>query len=124
MANGHGGKRAGAGRKRGGKNTASIRQSHLLLREAIERGETPLQYMLSVMQDKDAPIDRRDAMACAAAPYVHPRLAAVESKQTLETGDTLAALLKEIDGRTTGIAQGGDAVEGATMAAVKSLLHH
>jgi hypothetical protein len=34
--------------------------------------------MLAVMRDETAPADRRDDMAKAAAPYVHPKLAAVE----------------------------------------------
>jgi len=121
MANGHGGKRRGAGRKPGSK---AVRRSDIIIREAMERGETPLQYMLAVMQDQNAPIERRDDMAKAAAPYCHPRLAAIESKQILEPGDTLAALLKEIDGRTTGIASGGDTTEGPPMEAVKPVLHH
>lgn len=41
-------------------------------------GITPLDYMLSVMRDNErAPADRLDA-AHKAAPYVHPRLAAVK----------------------------------------------
>ena len=124
MANGWGGKRRGAGRKPGSKNPRGIRQTDAIIREAIERGETPLHYMLSVMKDESVPVERRDEMAKAAAPYCHPRLAAVESKTILEPGDTLAALLKEIDGRTTGIASGGETTEGPPMAVVKSVLHH
>ena len=33
--------------------------------------------MLRVMRDESEPAARRDAMAIAAAPYVHPRLAAI-----------------------------------------------
>ena len=40
----------------------------------------PLDYMLSVMRDSAADIRRRDAMAMAAAPYLHPRLTAVDAK--------------------------------------------
>lgn len=36
-------------------------------------GMTPLEYMLSVMNDPDADPDRRDRMAQAAAPYMHPK---------------------------------------------------
>lgn len=45
---------------------------------ALEGGESPLEYMLRVMRDSEAPLDRRDDMARAAAPYVHAKLAAVE----------------------------------------------
>jgi hypothetical protein len=34
--------------------------------------------MLSVMRDENAPAERRDDMARAAAPYVHPKLAALD----------------------------------------------
>ena len=67
---GTGGKREGAGRPKGSKNRAT--------REALEMakaaGITPLEYMLNVMRDSRAKIPRRDAMAIAAAPYIHPRL--------------------------------------------------
>lgn len=41
-------------------------------------------------------------VAAEAAPYLHPRLSAVEQNTTLK-GDTLSQLLRAIDGRTTGI---------------------
>jgi hypothetical protein len=41
-------------------------------------GEAPLDYMIRVMRDENASAKRRDEMAKAAAPYVHPRLAAIE----------------------------------------------
>jgi hypothetical protein len=44
-----------------------------------EAGVTPLEYMLAVMRDPNVDPDRRDRMATAAAPYIHPRLAAVEA---------------------------------------------
>jgi hypothetical protein len=34
--------------------------------------------MVRNMRDEGAPADRRDRMAIAAAPYLHPRLAAVD----------------------------------------------
>jgi hypothetical protein len=41
-------------------------------------GILPLDYMLSVMRDPKADDKRRDAMATAAAPYPHAKLAAAE----------------------------------------------
>ena len=38
---------------------------------AMEVGMTPLDYMLSVMNDSEAECERRDKMAVSAAPYVH-----------------------------------------------------
>jgi hypothetical protein len=67
----NGGKRPGAGRKPGVRNkkTAEVIQA------VEETGETPLQYMLRVMRDREADENRRDSMAASAAPYVHPKLA-------------------------------------------------
>jgi hypothetical protein len=69
-----GGKRAGAGRKRGSvsKKTTEVAQ------RAAESGLTPLEYMLKVMRNSKAPAGRRDEMAKAAAPYMHPRLSSIE----------------------------------------------
>ena len=36
--------------------------------------ETPLQYMLRVLNDETVPDDRRDRIAGMAAPYVHPKV--------------------------------------------------
>ena len=40
----------------------------------------PLEYMLTVLNNKKAPPEERAEMAKAAAPYVHPRLSSVEMK--------------------------------------------
>lgn len=68
-----GGKREGAGRKKGslGKKTREIAE------KAAKSGITPLEYMLKVMRSESADPERRDAMARAAAPYIHPRLEAI-----------------------------------------------
>ncbi len=42
------------------------------------KGVTPLGYMLSVLSDEGADVKRRDDMAKAAAPYIHPRLASLD----------------------------------------------
>ena len=69
-----GGKRNGSGRKAG----ALTKKTRLIAEQATAEGVTPLEYMLSVMRDDRADTERRDDMAKAAAPYIHPRLAAVE----------------------------------------------
>lgn len=69
-----GGKRPGAGRKKGVPNKATQAE-----REAIkESGLTPLQYMLSVMRDEGQDEARRLHAANMAAPYVHAKLSSVE----------------------------------------------
>ena len=69
-----GGERLGAGRKNGSrtKKTAEIAF------RAAEEGITPLEYMLSILRDPNAPPERRDWAAEKSAPYIHPRLQAVE----------------------------------------------
>ena len=71
MANG---KKTG-GRKKGTPNKATTAAA--VRAEVAASGEIPLDYMLRVMRDETAEPTRRDAMAKAAAPYVHPSLASV-----------------------------------------------
>lgn len=75
-----GGARSGAGRPKGsgaGKPARKTSERIQITREAIGTGETPLEYMLRVMRTS-GDTKRQDAMAVAAAAYVHPKLAAVE----------------------------------------------
>ncbi len=69
----HGGKRDGAGRKKG----ALTKRTQEIAAQASANGVTPLEHMLKVLNDPEADEKRRDQMAIAAAAYVHPRLAAV-----------------------------------------------
>lgn len=57
-------------------------------------GITPLEYMLKILRDETADPLRRDDMAKAAAPYVHPRLSSIEA-QVAVTGHEAA--LKELE---------------------------
>jgi hypothetical protein len=65
-----GGKREGAGRPRG----AVTLSTRAILEAAKSGGEMPIDYMLRVMRDENAPDSRRDAMAKAAAAYMHSKL--------------------------------------------------
>ena len=66
------------GRKKGTPNKATaVRQA-----EITASGLTPLDFMLSVMRDEQADKAARLDAAKAAAPYVHPRLAAIESRHS------------------------------------------
>ena len=69
-----GGKRRGAGRKPG----SASRKTRQIADAAAEVGITPLEWMLSVIRDEKADVKRRDEMARAAAPFMHPGLGAVE----------------------------------------------
>lgn len=81
-----GGTRKGAGRKKGSVTT----KTRDVARGAAEAGGiTPIEYMLKVMRDSKADKSRRDDMAKAAAPYIHPRLSAVA---VADSGSTLQKL--------------------------------
>lgn len=100
-----GGKRVGAGRKAG----SATKKTREIAEKAAQEGITPLEFMLAVMR---APSDHedpkvqcaREAMrfeaAKAAAPYIHPRLAAVEHSGKV-TMRTLAEELAELNGQAT-----------------------
>lgn len=85
---GRGGARAGAGRKKG----SASKRTREIADAAAENGITPLEYMLQVMRQEPSPdLAPRDYVAAmmlrfeaakAAAPYLHPRLTAVQ-----HTGD-------------------------------------
>jgi hypothetical protein len=71
-----GGARAGAGRHKG----SLTKRTREIAEKAIAEGITPLEVMLRAMKEHvDAKRwDQASAIAKDAAPYVHPRLAAVE----------------------------------------------
>jgi|SRR5215831_18655197 len=92
MANGHGGsrpgtggKRAGAGRKPSAETTRTQKTSEIA-RQAAADGPLPLQVMLDVMRAYYAAgeFDKAAAIAKDAAPYEHPRKAAI----TVQGGET------------------------------------
>lgn len=74
-----GGARPGAGRKKGSRILRTAKAAQKIGND----GMTPLEYLLSIMRDgRCKPSDRLEA-AKAAAPYVHPRLAATELSGSL-----------------------------------------
>ena len=72
-----GGKRPGAGRKKG--PSAPTRQRIAVAERALLSGVTPLDYMLSILRDEANDKAERFAAAKECAPYIHPRLASVEA---------------------------------------------
>jgi hypothetical protein len=76
------GRKPGTPTKTGGRNKGTPnRATARMAAEIAASGLTPLDYMLAVMRDPRASAKRRDEMAKAAAPYVHPRLAALTNSQ-------------------------------------------
>lgn len=89
-----GGKREGAGRKKGSKQKVAktyLTKSALI---AAGDGEMPLQYMLRVMRDPGADEKRRDAMATAAATYIHPKLSSVDLKADVNVANDTSELTR------------------------------
>ena len=62
------------GRPRGAKNIRSEETA----KEIQESGLTPLDYLMSIVRDEEAPMKERIQCATAAAPFVHARLSAIE----------------------------------------------
>ena len=69
--------------KTGGRKKGTLNRMNAKHRKAIaESGLTPLDYMLAVLRDEEAPKEDRMWAAQHAAPYLHPRLSAID-----HTGD-------------------------------------
>jgi hypothetical protein len=67
--------------KNGGRQKdAANKRTREIADEAATHGLMPLEYILSVVRDPSVEPERRDRMAIAAAPCIHPRLAAIEAK--------------------------------------------
>ena len=63
------------GKKTGGRVKGVPNKKRAEFVETITRnGITPLDYMLQVLRDENAPADRRDEMAKSAAPYIHSKM--------------------------------------------------
>jgi hypothetical protein len=84
--------------KTGGRQKGSAnKRTRELLAAADAQGQSPLEYMLTVMRDPAVEPDRRDRMAAAAAPFLHARLASIEARveTVLGLSDELLALRLE-----------------------------
>jgi hypothetical protein len=72
-----GGKRNGAGRKKGSISKTTAIGKEAIIKAAAE-GITPLDFLLGTMRNEETDFHTRLDAAKAAAPYMHPRLASVE----------------------------------------------
>ena len=70
----HGGKRSGAGRKKGVSNKVTAALRAKLMAEGI----LPLEFLLGLMRDPTRPLAVRIEAAKAASPFLHPKLQAIE----------------------------------------------
>lgn len=80
-----GGKRPGAGRKKGEPNKRTAEA----VAQAEATGIMPVDYLLSVMRDEINEQRERVAAAIAAAPYVHAKLSSIDAKITGADGGPL-----------------------------------
>lgn len=94
----YGGKRAGAGRKKGSKNgrkLGAFRVRAAAARKLTTEGALPLEVMLTAMQRHLAAAqgetienldeyDKAAAIAKDAAPYIHPRLSQTQGEATVK----------------------------------------
>jgi hypothetical protein len=69
-----GGARPGAGRPKGGAN----RINDEARRQALAGGQSPLEFLMSVMRDDELPLERRVDAAKAAAPFIHAKLQSLQ----------------------------------------------
>ena len=116
------------GRKPGSGNKK--RSAVFLTREYDSGKIMPLEVQLEAMRlywtewtesgDRES-LKEATMLAQAAGPYCHPRLQAIDQRTTMEAGDTLSALLRTIDGNTTGIARG--IADSRPLLAVEQSLH-
>jgi hypothetical protein len=97
----HGGKRDGAGRKPGVPNAMTAER----IAEIEASGLTPLDFMLDVLRDEEAAPAHRMWAAEKAAPYVHPRLAAIQHSGP--NGESLPNLHAFTDEQLERIVAGG-----------------
>lgn len=73
---GHGGRRAGSGRKAGSVTLKTRAKAEEI---AADGGLQPLDYMLSVLRNEELSHEDRMDAAKSAAPYIHAKLAAVDA---------------------------------------------
>lgn len=93
MANGHGGKREGGGRPPG----ALAKKTRAIAEQAAKSGISPLEVMLEAMNAarEEGNLAAAAGFAKDAAPYMHPRLANVESNIKADVGVRVTTLPKD-----------------------------
>jgi hypothetical protein len=104
------GKKTG-GRQVGSRNKRTIAKRDELAR-MIDKGISPLEYMLDVMRDETRETEERLEAAKASAPYIHPRLSAIQHtgkdgdpiqvEEVSTTTEELKNRLKRLAGRASG----------------------
>lgn len=84
-----GGYRPCSGRKKKSETEVVVTKEDVSI-AAAKSGMSPLEYMLAIMNDETVDGLRRDRMAVAAAPYVHPKVAEEKAATRKEEKQALA----------------------------------
>ena len=84
-----GGKRPGAGRKKGAKSVLS--KAAIEVAKSTGDGVLPHEFLLNIMRNDELPILWRIDCAKAAAPYFAPRLSSIEAKVEAEVQATISS---------------------------------
>lgn len=102
-----GGKRDGAGRKKGSHDKVTRLRASMIAK-AVHANGTPLDYLLEIMRDEAETFENRFAAAVEALPYVHPKLApmhhsgdpdkAPETVTRIELVAPAAAIMRSLNG--------------------------
>jgi hypothetical protein len=66
------------GVKTGGRQKGARNKTYAVNKAQVDGGLMPIDFMLALLRNEDAPMDDRKWAANAAAPYVHAKLANVE----------------------------------------------
>ena len=87
------GRRKTGGRQKGSKNKRTLERAKILA--AIKAsGKDPVSFFFDLLRNEDAPLDLRFAAAKELAPYVHPKLASIESRTGGKTHEQRLAELQ------------------------------
>jgi hypothetical protein len=72
------------GQKTGGRQKGARNKTAAINRAMVKDGLMPIDFMLALLRNEDAPLDDRKWAANAAAPYLHAKLSSVEMKAEVE----------------------------------------
>ncbi len=80
------------GRKLGSKNKRTLARE-AVVGEGLGIGKLPVEFLLSVMRNSGLSLERRVKAASAVAPYIHPRLEAIQHSGTIGRPEHDAAVM-------------------------------
>lgn len=99
-----GGRRPGAGRKKG----SATKKTRAVANRVAREGITPLEVLVAAMRKHydDGELDKAASIAADAAPYCHPRLAAVQHSGNPRQPIQVIERLELVDGHASQTTEG------------------